>query len=89
MEYQQFLNFLRKRKIYDAYFKNFFSAKQNEYGEYWIRKKIDSPITLFEFSPRLMISSGFKWDNSPEGKEYWWVMNTKWLDFELKSRLIN
>jgi hypothetical protein len=88
MEYQQFVNFLRKRKLYKPYLKNFFSVEQNEYGEYWIRKNIDSPITLFEHSPRQMISSGFKWDNTPEGKEYWWVINTRWLDFELNSRLI-
>lgn len=34
MEYQQFVNFLRKRKLYKPYLKNFFSVEQNEYGEY-------------------------------------------------------
>lgn len=88
MEYQQFLNFLRKRKIYNAYFKNFSSTGQNEYSEHSIRKYVYSPIELFEFSPREMISKGFKWSNTSEGKEFWWVMNTKWLEFELNSRLI-
>lgn len=83
MEYQQFINFLKKNKVYDSYFKNFFSVEKNENNEHWIRFKhnLKTPLELFDYQSSQMIVDGFRWSDTPEDNDFWWVIHDKWVKY--------
>lgn len=83
MEYQQFINFLKRKKVYDVYFKNFFSTEKNEDNEHWIRfkYKLKTPLELFKYQPSQMIVDGFKWSETPEDNDFWWIIHDKWVKY--------
>lgn len=81
MEYQQFINFLKRNKVYDSYFKYFFSVEENEDNEHWIRfkYKLKTPIELFNYQSSQMIVDGFKWSDTLEDNDFWMMIHNKWV----------
>lgn len=44
---------------------------------------VDRPILdqLEDFDPEGYISNSFSWISSPEGVDYWYLIDTVWIDF--------
>lgn len=86
MEYQQFINFLKRRNLYKIYIQNFdeFSSKIHEYDKtiyVRFRNDIHTIQGLFRYDERSMIRSAFRWCNTLEGHEFWQYVNNKWINF--------
>lgn len=85
IEYQQFINFLKKNNVYDKYTYNFNKHDVNDFmidicylrGIY----KITSISCLFEYTVVDMILEAFKWNQTTEGECFWLKIHKKWLDF--------
>lgn len=82
MEYQQFINFLKAKKIYKTYmnyFHDFFVYGRKE--DIWLRTKEDihSPEKLFKFkNGDLMFTEAFSWRRTDEGYDFWEEIDDMW-----------
>lgn len=72
MEYQQFINFLKKNNVYNKYMKNFYKGSHFMSG-------FDTVEELFEFNIDAMFAEGFNWAYTSDGHYFWGEIHTKWL----------
>lgn len=76
MEYQQFINWLKAKKIYNNYHKYFYDGNRT------VRtyNNIKTVKELFDYDYNLMILEAFNWWDTPEKYYYWVCINYEWLD---------
>lgn len=80
MEYQQFINFLKKRGCYDTFMNNFINFVPNkDENKFFInllhgdmkRGKILTIEELFTMFQQSSISTAFVWSKTPQRYVYW------------------
>lgn len=80
MEYQQFINFLKKRGCYDTFMNNFINFVTNrDENKFFInllhgdmkRGKILTIEELFTMFQQSSISTAFAWSKTPQHYAYW------------------
>lgn len=78
IEKQQFLNWLKKRNIYDSYMRSFNS---NQVLSDKIFLTFDEFFDYYQTEPRKFLLRAFYWQETPEGNKYWSNMYDDWFNF--------
>lgn len=80
MEYQQFINFLKRHHCYDVFMENFINFVTNSYENKFLidvlymgknQHKISTIEELFTTFRESSISTAFSWSKTPQGYVYW------------------
>jgi hypothetical protein len=78
IEKQQFLNWLKKRNIYDSYMRSF---NGNQVLSDKIFLTFDEFFDYYQTEPRKFLLRAFYWQETPEGNKYWSNMYDDWFNF--------
>lgn len=78
IEKQQFLNWLKKRNIYDSYMRSF---NGNQVLSDKIFLTFDEFFDYYQTEPRKFLLRAFYWQETPEGSKYWSNMYDDWFNF--------
>lgn len=89
MEYQQFINWLRAKKILKNYMREFdkfqyrlLSGEKIEASEYWVQQIRGKTVEeTFNKHQRLTISHSFIWRDTLEGHKFWDDLHRKLLKY--------
>lgn len=89
MEYQQFINWLRAKKILKNYMREFdkfqyrlLSGEKIEANEYWVQQIRGKTVEeTFNKHQRLTISHSFIWRDTLEGHKFWDDLHRKLLKY--------
>ena len=75
-----FLRFLKKNNIFEAYMLNF--NKDKKYRMLFNRKLINSTANCFfkTINSQNYVCSSFEWYKTPEGDSFWNEINNKWMN---------
>lgn len=87
MEYQQFINWLRAKKVLNNYMREFdkfqdrlLSGEKIEASEYWIQEIRGKTVEeTFNRHQQLTISHSFIWRKTLEGHKFWDDLHKKLL----------
>ena len=90
MEYQQFINWLRAKKVLKNYMREFnlfqdrlLSGEKIDAGEYWIQQIRGKTVEeVFNKHKCLTISHSFIWRDTLEKHKFWDDLHKKLLKFQ-------
>lgn len=77
IEKQQFLNWLKKRNIYDLYMQNF-NGIQVLSNEMFLT--FDEFFDYYQTNPLKFLLRAFYWEETPEGTKYWANIYDDWFN---------
>lgn len=77
IEKQQFLNWLKKRNIYDSYMQNFNGIQVLSSNIFFT---IDEFFFYYQTNPLKFLLRAFIWSDTPEGEKYWGRIYNDWAD---------
>ena len=78
IEKQQFLNWLKKRNIYDSYMRSF---NGNQVLSDKIFLTFDEFFDYYQTEPRKFLFRAFDWQETSEGYDYWDKIDDDWFNF--------
>jgi len=71
---KEFIRFLKKKRMYSKFIKNY----KKRGSQYDIQDVVFNP-------PCKYIIRAFEWGETPEGLQFWWDVETEWLEIIQKG----